>query len=116
MSKATHTSAINTSLETFQQDVLEASEQKAVIVDFWADWCSPCRVISPILDRISSEYSDEVVVAKLEVDDGENMKLAGRYKIRGFPTVILFKDGKEVARFSGAKSKQQVESFIETNI
>jgi len=108
--------SVHTSLETFQQDVLDASTQKAVIVDFWADWCSPCRVISPILDNIAIEYADELLVAKLEVDDGENMKLAGRYQVRGFPTVILFKEGKEVDRFSGAKSQQQVEDFLEANI
>ena len=107
---------IHTSLEAFEQDVLEASKQKAVIVDFWADWCSPCLVIAPILDTIANEYTDELVVAKLEVDAGENMKLAGRYRVRGFPTVILFKDGEEIDRFSGAKPRQAIEAFIETNI
>lgn len=108
--------AIHTSLESFERDVLAASEVKAVIVDFWADWCPPCTVIAPILDAIASDYADKVIVAKLEVDDGENMKLAGRYKVRGFPTVILFRNSEEVDRFSGARSKQDIETFLETNL
>lgn len=106
---------ITTSLETFEQDVLETSKEKTVLVDFWADWCSPCLVIAPVLEVIASEYEDELVIAKLEVDDGENMKLAGRYQVRGFPTIMMFRDGKEVNRFSGAKSQQAIEIFIDEN-
>ena len=104
------------SLDDFEQNVLEASKTKAVIVDFWADWCSPCIVIAPILEAIATEYEDVLLVAKLEVDEGENMKLAGRYQVRGFPTVIMFKDGEEVDRFSGAKSQQAIAAFIDVNI
>lgn len=106
---------IHTSLETFEQEVLEMSRLKPVLVDFWADWCSPCIVLAPILDTVAVEYTDELVIAKLEVDEGENMKLAGHYRVRGFPTVILFRDGQEIARFSGAKPKSQIEAFIGSN-
>jgi len=108
---------LSVSIETFEQDVIQTSQQKVVLVDFWAEWCPPCLVIAPILEKIADQYGDELLVTKLEVDagDGENMKLAGRYKVRGFPTVILFKNGEEVDRFSGAKSQQEIESFIDNN-
>jgi thioredoxin 1 len=116
MTKSSMTAnVIHTSLETFDQDVLEVSKLKPVLVDFWADWCSPCIVLAPILDAVAIEYAEQLVIAKLEVDEGENMKLAGHYRVRGFPTVILFRDGEEVARFSGAKPKQQIEIFIDSN-
>lgn len=107
---------IHISLDDFEQNVLDASKTKAVIVDFWADWCSPCRVIAPVLEVIAAEYEDELLVAKLEVDEDENMKLAGRYQVRGFPTVIMFKNGEEVDRFSGAKSQQEIATFIDANM
>lgn len=100
-------------LEDFEERVLAASRQRPILVDFWADWCGPCRVISPILESIISDYAGKVALAKLEVDEGENMKLAGRYKVRGFPTVILFVNAEEVDRFSGARPKQAVEEFMD---
>ena len=102
-------------LEDFDIQVLQASHQRPILVDFWADWCSPCIAIAPVLQTVISESNGEVALAKLEVDEGENMKLAGRYQVRGFPTVILFKDGKEQARFSGAQSKTFIEEFIDAH-
>ena len=96
---------IDTSLETFDIDVIQASHCKPVLVDFWADWCSPCLVVAPVLERVFTELGGAFALVKLEVDDGENMKLAGHYRVRGFPTVMLFRDGQEVARFSGARSR-----------
>lgn len=94
----------------FSEKVLEASRSRPVIVDFWADWCPPCRVLTPVLERVTHSLRGEVLLAKVEVDD--NMRLAGRYQLRGFPTVILFVRGEEVGRFSGARSELQVRVFL----
>ena len=102
-------------LNDFETQVIQASHQRPVLVDFWAGWCSPCIIIAPILKAVITDYSGEIALAKLEVDEGENMKLAGRYQVRGFPTVILFRNGEERARFSGAQSKSFIEDFIEAN-
>ena len=101
----------------FEDRVIKVSHQKPVLVDLWAEWCSPCRVIEPILKQLIAEYEDELLLAKVEVDegDGENMKLAGRYRVRGFPTVILFIDGEEKARFSGAKPLSFIRQFVDDN-
>lgn len=103
----------DTSLETFEQDVLEACHDTPVLVDFWAEWCPPCVVIAPLLEQVINERAGEVRLAKLEVDEGENMKLAGRYQVRGFPTIILFQAGEEKGRFSGAKPASHIEQFID---
>lgn len=107
---------IETQLDSFEQDVLTASQDKPVLVDFWADWCSPCLVIAPILKRVLSGYDHELLLAKLEVDEGENMKLAGRYRVRGFPTIILFQNREETARFSGAKPAHEIEAFLDQHL
>jgi thioredoxin len=99
----------------FPERVLEASCHLPVLVDFWADWCPPCRALTPVLEKVIRGYHGEVQLAKVEVDDGENMRLAGRYKLRGFPTVILFAAGEETGRFSGARSEQQVRAFISSH-
>ena len=103
------------SYEDFQKRVLDASQQHPVLVDFWADWCSPCLVIAPVLERIIDEYAGAVLLAKVEVDAGENMKLAGHYRVRGFPTVMLFSEGEERGRFSGAHPAPFVRNFVETH-
>lgn len=100
-------------LEDFESRVLQASHYKPVLVDFWADWCSPCLFIDPILREAVNEYDGQVLLARLEVDEGDNMKLAGRYQVRGFPTIILFKDAHVVDRFSSARPKAFIQEFIE---
>ncbi len=100
-------------LDSFEKEVIEASHNTPILVDLWADWCSPCRVIAPILDKVITEFEGQIRIAKLEVDDGDNMKIAGHYKVRGFPTLILFQYGHEVARFSGAKPLSFIRHFIE---
>jgi putative thioredoxin len=99
----------------FDQLVIQASHNKPVLVDLWAEWCSPCLVLAPILQQLIEEYGGEIVLGKVEVDkgDGENMKLAGHYRVRGFPTVILFVDGEEKARFSGAKPLPFIRQFVD---
>ena len=103
------------SLEDFDEKVIEASRQRPVLLDLWADWCSPCIVIAPILTQVIERLEGRVALAKVEVDEGENMKLAGRYRVRGFPTIILFQDGEEKARFSGAHPASFIENFIHEN-
>ena len=103
-------------LEQFDALVIKASEEKPILVDLWADWCSPCLVIAPVLKKLVAEYDGQIKLAKVEVDEGENMKLAGHYKVRGFPTILLIIDGEEVARFSGAKPLSFLRNFIDDNV
>ena len=103
-------------LEQFEEKVLIASKETPVLVDLWAEWCSPCLVIAPILKQLIEEYNGDLKLAKVEVDEDENMKLAGRYKVRGFPTILLISNGEEVARFSGAKPLSFLHKFIEENL
>ena len=104
------------SLEDFDKKVIEASYHKPILVDLWAEWCSPCIVLAPVLNTLINEFEGELLLAKVEVDEDENMKLAGRYAVKGFPTVILFKDGQELARFSGAKPLSFLREFIDEHI
>jgi len=103
-------------LHEFDSAVLAASHEYPVLVDFWADWCSPCLVIAPVLERVIAEYDGAVRLAKLEVDAGDNMKLAGRYRVRGFPTIILFSKGEEQGRFSGAHPAPYIRAFIQQHL
>ncbi len=96
--------------DDFSLSVLSASHAQPVLVDFWADWCAPCRTLTPVLENVIRAYAGALRLAKVEVD--ENMRLAGRYGLKGFPTAILFGHGVELARFSGAKPESFVRSFI----
>ena len=99
-------------LEDFDDSVIKASQEKVILVDFWAEWCAPCHGLAPHLTRAIDELEGGVLLAKVEVDEGENMKLAGKYKLRGFPTVIMFIDGEEQARFTGAKPTHWIRDWI----
>ncbi len=103
-------------LEQFEIEVIQASHERPILVDLWADWCSPCLVIAPLLKRLVDEYEGQILLAKVEVDEGENMKLAGRYKVRGFPTILLINKGEEVARFSGAKPLSFLRNFVDEHL
>ncbi|MBU0499000.1 MAG: thioredoxin fold domain-containing protein [Gammaproteobacteria bacterium] len=103
-------------LEQFEQQVIQASHQIPIMVDFWAEWCSPCLALAPVLERVMAGYAGRVRLAKLEVDEGENMKLAGRYRVRGFPTVVLFIKGEEVARFVSARPRHWIEEFLDQHL
>jgi putative thioredoxin len=98
----------------FEARVLEGSRGTPVMVDFWAEWCPPCRALTPVLERVAAEYGGRVILAKIDVD--ENMKLAGRYQLRGFPTVILFINGAEVDRFSSARAPGFVREFLDRHL
>ena len=98
--------------ENFDTEVLKSS--KPIVVDFWAEWCGPCKMIAPILEEIANEMSDKVLVGKLNVD--ENSQTPPKYGIRGIPTLILFKNGEAVGTHVGALSKSDLVKFIEDNI
>jgi putative thioredoxin len=103
-------------LERFQTEVIEASGRRPIMVDFWAEWCAPCHALSPHLERVIEEYGGSILLAKVEVDEGDNMKLAGHYLLRGFPTVILFQNGEERGRFTGSRSSHQVRDWIREHL
>ena len=98
--------------DTFEQEVINSSNP--VLVDYWAEWCGPCKMIAPILEEIASEYTCKVKVAKLNID--ENPQTPPRYGIRGIPTLMLFKDGNVEATKVGALSKSQLTAFLDSNI
>ena len=95
--------------DTFQNEVL--ASDKPVLVDFWAEWCGPCRMIAPALEEISQEMADRVTVVKLNID--ENPTAPAKYGVRGIPTMILFEDGKIAATKVGAAPKTQLQSWLE---
>jgi thioredoxin 1 len=97
---------------SFEAEVLQANT--LVLVDFWAEWCGPCKMLAPILETIAEEFAGKVKFAKVNVDEN-NIALAG-YDIRGIPTLILFKDGEIVATKVGMISKAQLVDFINTNL
>ena len=98
--------------DSFEDDVLAASG--LVLVDFWAEWCGPCKMIAPVLDQIADEYEGKVIVGKVNID--QNSITPPKYGVRGIPTLLLFKDGAVVDTKVGALSKTQLKEFLDKNL
>ncbi|MDJ0908591.1 MAG: thioredoxin TrxA [Woeseiaceae bacterium] len=103
---------VHTSDSTFEADVLQSD--KAVLLDFWAEWCGPCKMIAPILDEAAVEYADRLAVVKINID--ENPNTPQKFGIRSIPTLMIFKDGAPQAQKLGAMSKSQLTEFLDSNL
>jgi thioredoxin 1 len=103
---------VHTSDSTFERDVLKANTP--VLLDFWAEWCGPCKMIGPILDKAAATYQGRVTIAKLNID--ENQQTPAKFGIRGIPTLLLFKNGTVAAQKVGALSETQLNAFLEANL
>ena len=103
---------VHTNDENFEADVLKS--EKVVLIDFWAEWCGPCKMIAPLLDEAADQYSDKLKIAKLNID--ENPNTPAKYQIRSIPTLMLFKDGAVLAQKLGAMPKKDLTDFLETNL
>jgi len=98
--------------QNFDQEVLKS--EKVVLVDFWATWCAPCRMIAPAVEAVAEQYADRAKVGKVNVD--ENMSVTGRYNIRGIPTLLLFKNGQIQEQVVGATTKEAISKLIEKHL
>jgi thioredoxin 1 len=99
---------------SFQADVIEASKTQPVMVDFWADWCRPCKMLTPTVEEIAREHAGKLKVVKLNIDD--NMGVPGKFNIRGIPTLLVFKGGQVADQIVGAVPKEQIVKVIERHI
>ncbi|MGH8127903.1 MAG: thioredoxin TrxA [Gammaproteobacteria bacterium] len=102
----------HTSDAAFEAEVLKSDTP--VLVDYWAEWCGPCKMIAPVLDEVAGEFKDRVKVAKINID--ENAQTPRKYNVRGIPTLMLFKGGDVIAQKTGALSKSQLSAFLEANL
>ena len=103
---------IHVSDESFEKEVLQSD--RPVLIDYWAEWCGPCKMIAPVLEEVAAEYSDRMIVAKLNIDD--NPQTPPKYGIRGIPTLMIFKNGQVEGTKVGAVSKAQLTAFIDDSL
>ena len=103
---------VHISDESFEEEVLQS--EQPVLIDYWAEWCGPCKIIGPVLDEIATEYSDRLKVVKLNIDD--NPQTPPKYGIRGIPTLMVFKNGQVEATKVGAVSKAQLTAFLDDSL
>ena len=103
---------VHISDESFEEEVLQS--ERPVLIDYWAEWCGPCKMIAPVLDEIAAEYSDRLKVVKLNID--ENPQTPPKYGIRGIPTLMVFKNGQVEATKVGAVSKAQLTAFLDDSL
>lgn len=105
-------SIIHVTDSTFEDEVLKSD--KPVILDYWAEWCGPCKMIAPLLDELADEYAEKVTVAKINID--ENQETPQKYAVRGIPTIMVFKNGEVAGTKVGAMSKSQLSAFVDSVI
>ena len=103
---------VHISDESFEEEVLQS--EQPVLIDYWAEWCGPCKIIGPVLDEVATEYSDRLKVVKLNIDD--NPQTPPKYGIRGIPTLMVFKNGQVEATKVGAVSKAQLTAFLDDSL
>ncbi len=106
--------AIDLNKEHFDTEVLKSD--KAVLVDFWASWCMPCRMMAPVLDELAQEMSEKIKVVKINTEEDQNQELASEYEVQSIPNLKLFKDGKVIGEFVGMKNKDVLKKEIEEHL
>lgn len=110
MDAMTQSNVVDITLENFQQVILQQSQEKLILVDFWADWCEPCKDLMPILEKIAGEYQNDMILARVDCD--KQQEIAGQFGIRSLPTVMVVKDGQPVDGFAGAQTEGQIREML----
>lgn len=110
MDAMTQSNVVDITLENFQQVILQQSQEKLILVDFWADWCEPCKDLMPILEKIAGEYPNDMILARVDCD--KQQEIAGQFGIRSLPTVMVVKDGQPVDGFAGAQTEGQIREML----
>lgn len=105
---------VNITPDNFQQVMLEQSQQKLILVDFWADWCEPCKTLMPILEKLASEYANDLILAKVNCD--EQQPIAMQFGVRNLPTVMLVKDGQPIDGFAGVQPESEIRALLEKHL
>jgi len=105
---------INVTDETFEQEVIEKSKTIPVLADFWAEWCGPCKILGPVLEKIAKEYEDKLIIAKIETDKAPTQ--SAKYNIMSIPSVKLFKNGEIIDEFTGAQPETTIKQWLDKKL